>query len=392
MPDIPIKIRIFVYSPMPFEIMKTRIFLLALSLVLAMTLQAQTYPQLWKNVEQMEQQDLPKSVIAEANKIYQKAKAERNVPQMMKAYLTMMAWRGNISPDSLDVDLEGLEAWAQEPDLAVQDKAVLNSILGEFFIDEDFEKGNGYLHLSFKDSLKLVDYPADKLAPMVKTGETSQLYFGNNLYDLLVRRAIKIWENNRWSIGDEAVLKEIRGAYQSLLHVYEAKGMRSAWLLTALSYLKVDQEQLREWIKEYGDLDVCAEAYLRLADKCSKQKERLDLLQEAIRRYPNYNRINALKNAEKEVLKPRLRLEIDDTYPESPLQMEVNHANLSGISLKFYRVNLPVESPLLAKMDTRTVSKYGTLYRQEHFALTLNPDHEVHKEQLSQHPYLELTT
>ena len=111
--------------------MKTRIFLLSLSLLLAMTLQAQTYPQLWKNVEQMGQQDLPKSVIAEANKIYQKAKAERNVPQMMKAYLTMMEWRGSISPDSVAVDVKGLEAWAQEPDLAVQDKAVLHSILGE---------------------------------------------------------------------------------------------------------------------------------------------------------------------------------------------------------------------------------------------------------------------
>ena len=43
-------------------------------LVLAITLQAQTYSQLWKNVEQMEQKDMPKSVIAEAEKIYAKAK------------------------------------------------------------------------------------------------------------------------------------------------------------------------------------------------------------------------------------------------------------------------------------------------------------------------------
>ena len=66
--------------------MKTRIFLLALSMMFAVALQAQTYDQLWIRVQQMEQKDLPKSVIAEAQSIYLKAKAEHNVPQMMKAY------------------------------------------------------------------------------------------------------------------------------------------------------------------------------------------------------------------------------------------------------------------------------------------------------------------
>ena len=86
--------------------MKTRIFLLALSMMFAVTLQAQTYDQLWKRVQQMEQKDLPKSVIAEAEKIYAKAKVERDVPQMMKAYLTMMTYRGRISPDSISVDIK----------------------------------------------------------------------------------------------------------------------------------------------------------------------------------------------------------------------------------------------------------------------------------------------
>ena len=89
--------------------MKTRIFSLVLMLMFAITMDAQTYTQLWKNVEQMEQKDMPKSVIAEAEKIYEKAKQERNVPQMMKAYLTMMDSRGSITPDSIQVDVKGLE-------------------------------------------------------------------------------------------------------------------------------------------------------------------------------------------------------------------------------------------------------------------------------------------
>ena len=155
-------------------------------------------------------------MIAEAEKIYAKAKQERNVPQMMKAYLTMMTYRGNITPDSIPVDIKGLEEWAEASSTQVQDRAVLYSILGDICIRNDFEKGNRYLHLSLKDSLKLVDYPAEKLVPMVMSGETSRLYFDNNLYDLLARRAIRLWEQNQWNAQQE----DTREPFHRLINPY----------------------------------------------------------------------------------------------------------------------------------------------------------------------------
>ena len=367
--------------------MKTRIFLLTLLWTLALTLQAQTYTQLWNDVTQAEQKDLPKSVIAKAKEIFAKAKAERNVPQMMKAYLTMMDARGSISPDSLAVDVQGLEAWAQEPDLAVQDKAVLNSILGGIFIREDFAKGNQCLYLSLKDSLKLVDYPADQLVPMVKTGETSRLYFDNNLYDLLARRAILLWERHQWQVEQEKVQTSIRDTYQSLLELYRTKGMRSAWLLTALNaYPRADEKQLREWIKEYADLDVCAEVYLRLANLLRASNvpaERLTLLQEAIDRYPHYNRINALKNEEQEIISPRLSMTTEYVYPGKPIALMVTHRNLKGFSLNLYRINLPAESPLLSEVNVENITKYGTFISKEHFGLPSTPDYRERKDTVS---------
>ena len=89
--------------------------------------QAQTYDKMWKELKVLEQKDLPKSVISEAMKIYDKAKAEQNVPQMMKAYLTAMQYRSFLTPDSLNVDLKGLEQWAARTG-SVEDKAVLYSI------------------------------------------------------------------------------------------------------------------------------------------------------------------------------------------------------------------------------------------------------------------------
>ena len=359
--------------------MKTRIFLLTLSLVLAITLQAQTYDQLWENVEQMEQKDLPKSAIAEALRIYDKAKKERNVPQMMKAYFTMMDSRGSITPDSIPVDVKGLEEWAEATSTQVQDKAVLYSILGGICIRDDFEKGNRYLRLSLKDSLKLVDYPAEKLVPMVKPGETSQLYFDNNLYDLLARRAIQLWKQNQWNAQQENTRETISQTFQSLLHIYKVKGMRSAWLLTALdAYPQADEKQLREWMQEYGDLDVCAEVYLRLSRWMLRENnpaERLALLREGIKRYPQYNRINALKNEEREILSPRLSLSTEYVYPGEPMSVCVNHRNLKGFSLSIYRINLPAESFLLSEVDLESITRFGTYLRREHFEVPPTPDY-----------------
>ena len=370
--------------------MKTRIFLLTLWLTLAVTLQAQTYNQLWKNVEQMEKKDLPKSVIAEAQRIYDKAKKERNVPQMMKAYLTMMNYRRQISPDSISVDIKGLEEWALQKETEAQDKAVLYSILGGVCIRDDFEKGNRYLHLSLKDSLKLVDYPAEKLVPMVETGETSRLYFDNNLYDLLARRAIQLWEQNLWNVQQEETRKTIQETWQSLLHIYKVRNMRSAWLLTALdAYPQADEKQLRTWMKEYGDLDVCAEVYLRLAQWMLRDDEpakRLALLREGIKRYPHYNRINALKNEENEILSPWLDFRMEYVYPGEPVLLWAQHRNLQGFTMKLYRLSLSAESGDLAKVSPKTVKKYGSLVREERFDLPPTPDYRLRTDTLKMKP------
>ena len=367
--------------------MKARIFSLIWMMMFVVAMQAQTYNQLWKKVEQMEQKDMPKSVIAEAEKIYAKAKAERNVPQMMKAYLTMLACRGNITPDSIAVDIKGLEEWAEASSTQVQDKAVLYSILGGICIRDDFEKGNRYLHLSLKDSLKLVDYPADKLVPIVKSGETSQLYFDNNLYDLLARRAIELWNQNQWNVQQEDTRKTISQTYHSLLHIYKVKDMRSAWLLTALdAYPQADEKQLCEWMQEYDDLDVCAEVYLRLAHRMLRDNnpaERLALLRDGIKRYPQYNRINALKNEEREILSPRLSLSTEYVYPGEPISIRVNHRNLKGFSLSIYRINLPAESILLSEVNLETITRFGTYLRREHFDVPPTPDYRERTDTIS---------
>ena len=63
-------------------------------------LQAQSYNELWKEVEAAQKKDLPKTVIGVVDKIYTKAKSEKNIPQMMKAYIVRAESRIQLTPDS----------------------------------------------------------------------------------------------------------------------------------------------------------------------------------------------------------------------------------------------------------------------------------------------------
>lgn len=400
--------------------MKIRYLSLIVLLVMSVfaPMQAQTYDNLWKELEVLERKDLPKSVISEAMKIYDKAKAEQNVPQMMKAYLTAMQYRSLLTPDSLKVDMNGLEQWASQTG-SVEDKAILYSILGEMTMPVDVKKGLGYLQASLKDKDRLLLIPVEKLRPMVRVGETSKRYFRDNLYNLLARRAIQIMQLYRWQaaakanqtnslpvdmtdmdqfvtyqfvpVSDCDLTVAVMQTYQSLLKAYDTETEREGWLLTgidALNYLyrnfsgnfsnDVCQQELRKWIHTYPAVKTVPEAYLALAQFLqyqNNQVERLRIVREGIAGYPRYEGINQLKNIEKEILNASLSLEIATAYPGEQQSVKVNYKNLTGITLQLYKVNLPVTSAVLQNRTTHFESKYARLQREEHFSLKPTTDY-----------------
>lgn len=400
--------------------MKIRYLSLIVLLIMSVfaPMQAQTYDNLWKELEVLERKDLPKSVISEAMKIYDKAKAEQNVPQMMKAYLTAMQYRSLLTPDSLKVDMNGLEQWASQTG-SMEDKAILYSILGEMTMPADVKKGLGYLQASLKDKDRLLLIPVEKLRPMVRVGEASKRYFRDNLYNLLARRAIQIMQQYRWQaaakanqtnslsvdmtdmdqfvtyqfvpVSDCDLTAAVMQTYQSLLKAYDTETEREGWLLTgidALNYLyrnfsgnfsnDVCQQELRKWIHTYPAVKTVPEAYLALAQFLqyqNNQVERLRIVREGIAGYPRYEGINQLKNIEKEILNASLSLEIATAYPGEQQSVKVNYKNLTGITLQLYKVNLPVTSAVLQNRTTHFESKYARLQREEHFSLKPTTDY-----------------
>ena len=400
--------------------MKIRYLSLIVLLVMSVfaPMQAQTYDNLWKELEVLERKDLPQSVISKAMKIYDKAKVEQNVPQMMKAYLTAMQYRSLLTPDSLKVDMNGLEQWASQTG-SVEDKAILYSILGEMAMSADVKKGLGYLQASLKDKDRLLLVPVEKLRSMVRVGEASKRYFRDNLYNLLARRAIQIMQQYRWQaaakanqtnslpadmtdmdkfvtyqfvpVSDCDLTAAVMQAYQSLLKAYDTETEREGWLLTAvdaLNYLyrnfsgnfsnDVCQQELRKWIHTYPAVKTVPEAYLALAQFLqyqNNQVERLRIVREGIAGYPRYEGINQLKNIEKEILNASLSLEIATAYPGEQQSVKVNYKNLTGITLQLYKVNLPVTSAVLQNRTTHFESKYARLQREEHFSLKPTTDY-----------------
>lgn len=108
--------------------------IISILICLPLRVSAQSYEQMWKQVEVLEQKQLPKSAIQELRKIYEYAKQEKNVSQMMKAHLTRASLCIDITPDSLDSELSALKAWMEEEKDTVY-QAILNNLLGYYILD-----------------------------------------------------------------------------------------------------------------------------------------------------------------------------------------------------------------------------------------------------------------
>ena len=112
--------------------MKKGIFTILLSMLLPMTMLAQSYSSLWKSVDVADTKDLQQDKLKALNKIVKKAEAEKEYGHLFKALLLQTTAKACLSPDSLQPEVERLEARqaALKDDVA---KAVFSSALGHLY-------------------------------------------------------------------------------------------------------------------------------------------------------------------------------------------------------------------------------------------------------------------
>lgn len=356
---------------------------------------AQTFDSLWKQVEQAQKKDLPKTVIQLTSDIFRKAEMEKNSPEMLKAYMVRGKYREMLTPDSLYANLKGLEQWAQEASKPI-DRAILHSIIAGIYADyasnnrwmlgrqtkivdqapsADLREWTGNMLVekvlqqtqeALKDSVLLFDSSAREYVPFIILGDASA-YFRHDMFHLLATRGIDalLEVQGIYPKEDDALTKEIKRLYQTMLNTYQMRGDKSAYILVALNHLNWLKDNnpafrpfsapagllgltqdpylagLNKLIADFKQQDVCAEVYLAKAQFARMQGENMAAIQlcdEAIRLYPGYVRINALKNLKNEILAPSLNVRVDEiAYPGQNVNLRTTYKNLGGFKLQIYQ-------------------------------------------------------
>lgn len=400
--------------------------------------QAQSYEKLWKQVEQAQKKSLPQTVVNLTGEICQKALAEKNSPQLLKAYLCRAAFQERLTPDSLYTRLNEMEQWAAT-ETNETDRAILHSILAseyagywqnnrrviaartdlatdkqptdvrEWTPRQFVEKVDAHALASTHDVDRLIKTSTDGYQPFVEQGEQSA-YYSHDLYHLLARRAISALKSMTGARADSLMQTRIATLYQQMMDTYAARpDGADACLLATLDYWEwkngsVLQDEaaylqaLDELMTRYADRPLCAEVYLRKAQWMSRGGEgrsvgeAIRLCDEAIRRYASYARIGQVKQLRAELLRPQLAISAEGIgYPGDTLDLRVRYRTMDApVTLNIYATNL---SGYSTRYDCNNDKTFRSLSPRRVYSrqLTLNPLPAEHKSEADL-PYLESIT
>lgn len=423
--------------------MRTKHICIIILLAITGVLQAQTYDNLWKQVEQAEIKDLPKTAIKLSEDIFQKGKRENNSAQMLKAYTWKTYYQEKLTPDSFYVNVKEAEQWAEQTTQPVE-RAILHSLIAQTYADyaaynqrqlrqrttivgeepaDDMREWTDNMfidkvltnvRMALKDTELLAETSSSTYTPFVRQGETSG-YYHHDMYHLLAFRSTNSLRKVESLDSDSVSLVklEIAGIYEKMLSVYETKGNKEGYLLTSLDYLewkRVEERDfpslqietglqgfnsdkyviaLNELKDKFQSEEICAAVYLALVYHEMRQGNlvaALQLCDEAIQKYPKYNRISTLKNTRTRILSPFLRVNVDQiTFPSEEVKLSVSHENLDGFTLSLYQNKKQISAkhyPLLrsgdySRKDTFFLFKAPAIGK---YTMRIVPDTRVEKD------------
>lgn len=335
------------------------------------TLSAQTYKQLWNDINTAVNEGKPQTVVAVAQRLFQKAQEEQNTPYMMQGYLAAMPHRKQLSIDSLYVDIEKLEQWASAPTTSVADAAMLHSLLGSIYahsvrgrhdtkpvihLPEDmsqwtqqmyYQRAFDHFVASVSQLEKLCSYTTHTYSPIVYFGRWSN-YYNHDLMHLIGRRAafgirdlknVLVWSftQTAWDsfsldyeqFKNDTLLSasaydcptQVMRIFQRMQALINPEEQAGGWIAMELNRMNVipfgvrdtDEHirQLEKLIERFEDNELCGCAYYDIATihrNKGRNGQALAALREGIEKYPSYGAVNLLRNMEKEILKPYFNL------------------------------------------------------------------------------------
>ncbi|NEW61652.1 hypothetical protein GSY74_10180, partial [Sulfurovum sp. bin170] len=237
-------------------------------ILFAMALNAQTYMEQWKEIENLERSRLPKSALEKVELIYKKAKEENNENQLIKALLHKSRYISTLKEDGLIASIENMEKEIERAEKPTT-KLILTSILAGMYatyLDRHRYQTRAYIasdkgirswsnkRLSNKISQLYMDSLGDEAKSVkieeyrtILTDEENSEGLRPTLYDFLAFRALRHFNNSRsyltkpiydFYIKD----KEAFGSVQTFIdHKFQTPNKNSFKYQTLLIY----QELLR---------------------------------------------------------------------------------------------------------------------------------------------------
>ena len=330
--------------------MRQKLFIAIIAILwVPMGLMGQTYSELWKQVRDAQEIDLPQTAIGVLAKIEAKAMKEQAYGQLMKSALLSAKLQAEVAPDSMLNAVERLEAREQ----TAQDKgltalaAVYDAVLAKVYqenhqITDDWEqRANHYRALAKAHPEALAAVKAQGYEPFVVKGDDSSLY-GHDLLSV---------------IGSE--LDE----WAWLTDYYTKSGNRPAACLTALNEWRIENGELRivqldSLIALYGDLPECGEVamerYERMSDDRYTSAQKAEWLQTAINRWGSWRRANMLKNAWSALINPQYTVEAPENVREVNKAQTVKLTglrHLQSLTMKVWRTTLAGDTNLNPNSD-----------------------------------------
>lgn len=366
--------------------MKRNILSLLIALFATMQVAAQTYDNLWKQVEINAQKDQPKSEIAVMKKIIAKASAAKDYGQLLAAEIRQMTLWKEISADSLTPNVKRMEAEVLKVNAPAL-KAVRYAVLGKVYRDMNEKKSQEFFKKALGQPELLARHTSAEYVPLTLKGVDGSS-FNNDLLHL---------------IGFEADSKE---AYLQLYTYYNKVGNRGAACLCAYKLIeKYRQDDVREvkkskylqtidsLIQIYQDIPEAGELaveHFRFMEGATdaKPQDKLNYINYALSRWGEWSRMNELRNAQKRLTEPMFRVKDMPQVlrPGEKVWVQLDVRNLQNLKISISRLNITADNEYDVQDEAtyKMLLKKTTKLHQKDFSRNYygRPDYETVKDSI----------
>ena len=336
------------------------LIMMAAMLLVPMGLFSQTYQELWKQVEQAQKKDLPKTAIEHLRKIEEKAQKAGDYGQLLKSTLLTSRLQAEVAPDSLLPAVERLEKETEKTQDAAL-KAVYCAVLSQVYSENSRQLGDdaaakveAYRQQALAHPEDLAKAKAGIYEPFVVNGKDSKDYYDDDLLNV-IGRELGAW---RW------------------MHDYYTKvGNRRAACLTGKEAFD-NIASLDSLIAVYGDLPEACELairrfqlmdgsvsvdddpdYLVVVDEDSDEtpdnkavRKRITYLRESLEKWGStWQRANWFRNQEREMTRPRFTAMMPDHVgvPQEPQMIRLKSLrNIQTLTMSVYETSLKGDTKL----------------------------------------------